>query len=365
MPIQEKQAEWRRRWEADTTAFILQEFPDALEAARRALAGGLSCSVEGLAFTRNATTGMASVVRSVEAWFEPGDELVTTSHDYNALRQTLRFSAARRGAVVKVAPVPFPIERHDVVTRAVLDSVTERTKLVVVDHITSPTGVVFPIDDIVAALEPDVPVLIDGAHGPGQVPLNLDRLGASWYVGNLHKWVCAPKGAAFLHTRTDRLADTYPVVISHGWNSPKEAASDRYHALFDWVGTDDISSWLVIPDLLQLLEGLEPGGWSGLMSRNHRLAVEARQVLAVALETQPPTPEEMVGAMASLPLPDATGTDPGGIDSLLTNRLIDAGFEALALHWPHWPKQLLRVSAFHYNTIDEYEALATVLPDFL
>lgn len=365
MPIQEKQAEWRRRWEADTTAFILQEFPGALEAARRALADFLSCSVEGLAFTRNATTGMASVVRSVEPWLGPGDEIVTTNHDYNALRQTLRFSAARRGAEVTVAPVPYAIERPDVVTRAVLDSVTERTKLVVVDHITSPTAVVFPIHDIVAAVEPEVPVLVDGAHGPGQVPLDIDSLGASWYVGNLHKWVCAPKGAAFLHTRADRLADTYPVVISHGWNRPGKDPSHRYHALFDWIGTDDVSSWLVIPDLLQLLEGLEPDGWPGLMSRNHRLALGARELLAVTLDLQPPTPDEMVGAMASLPLPDATGADPGGIDSLLTNRLIDAGFEALAFHWPHWPSQVLRVSAFHYNTIDEYEALATVLQDLL
>jgi isopenicillin-N epimerase len=361
VPIQEKQAEWRRRWEADTTAFVFEEFPDALEAARRALGRFLSCPVEGLAFTRNATTGMASVVRSIEPWLEPGDEIVTTTHDYNALRQTLEFSAARREVKVVAAPVPYPIEDPGVVTQAVLDSVTERTKLAVVDHITSPTGVVFPIDDMVAALEPDVPVLVDGAHGPGQVPVDLDRLGASWYVGNLHKWVCAPKGAAFLHTRADHLAHTYPVVISHGWNSPKQDPSDRYHALFDWIGTDDVSSWLVIPDLLQLLEALEPDGWPGLMSRNHRLALRARELLAAALDVEPPTPDQMVGAMASLPLPDATGEDPGGIDSALTRQLIDAGFEALVMHWPRWPHQVLRVSAYHYNTVDEYEALAAAL----
>ena len=365
MPIQERQAEWRRRWEADTTAFILEDFPDALEASRRALAQFLSCPGEGLAFTRNATTGMASVVRSIEPWLEPGDEILTTTHDYNALRQTLEFSAARRRAEVVVAPVPYPIEHPDVVTRIVLDSVTKHTKLAVVDHITSPTGLVFPIAAIVAALEPDVPVLVDGAHGPGQVPVDLDRLGASWYVGNLHKWVCAPKGAAFLHTRGDHLSHTYPVVISHGWNRAEQEPSSRYHAMFDWVGTDDVSSWLVIPDVLQLLERLEPGGWPGLMSRNHRLALRAREILATALDVEAPAPDVMVGAMASLPLPDTTGEDPGGVDSLLTKRLIDAGFEALVMHWPRWPRQVLRVSAHHYNTVEEYEALATVLKTVL
>ena len=363
--IQEKQTEWRRRWEANTTAFILQELPHALESSRQALAGFLTAQLEGLAFTRNATSGIASAVRSMEPRLGPGDEIVTTSHDYNAVRQTIEFSAARCGARVVVAQVPFPIEHPGVATRAVLESVTDRTKLAVVDHITSPTGVIYPVEDIVTALEPAVPVLVDGAHGPGQVPVDLSRLGASWYAGNLHKWVCAPKGSAFLHTRSDRLADTYPVVISHGWNSPKTDPADRYQGLFGWVGTDDVTSWLVIPDLLDLLESLEPGGWPALMARNHRLALQAREVLANALGVEAPTPEMMVGAMAALPLPDSSGDDPGGLDSVLTNRLIDSGFEALVMHWPKWPRQVLRVSAYHYNTLDEYEALARQLTEML
>lgn len=365
VPIQERQTEWRRRWESATTAFILEEFPDALEASRRALGEFLSASVGGLAFTRNATSAVAAVVRSVEPRLEPGDEIVTTIHDYNAVRQTLEFSAARRGAEVVVAPVPFPIEHPGLVTQAVLDSVTSRTKLAIIDHITSPTGVVYPIEDLVTVLEPEIPVLVDGAHGPGQVPLDLNRLGASWYAGNLHKWVCAPKGSAFLHTRADHLTHTWPVVISHGWKRPDNHPSDRYHALFDWIGTDDVSSWLVVPELLELLGSLEPGGWPELLDRNHRLALQARAVLASALDVEVPTPEAMVGAMAALPLPDATGEDPGGLDSALTNRLIDAGFEALVMHWPAWPRQVLRVSAYHYNSLDEYEALAEVLSELV
>ncbi|MGH8945373.1 MAG: aminotransferase class V-fold PLP-dependent enzyme [Acidimicrobiia bacterium] len=362
--IQKRQTEWRRRWEANTTAFVMRELPQAMEASRAALAGFLSASPETLAFVRNATTAIASVIRSIEPWFSSGDEIVTTSHDYNAVRQTLEFTADRCGARVVVAPVPFPLDAPEAVTAAVLNAVSHRTRLVVVDHITSPTAVMYPIEAIVAALEPEIPVLVDGAHGPGQIPLDLSGLGASWYAGNLHKWVCAPKGAAFLHTRDDRLRDTFPDVISHGWNLEPEPRK-RYRALFDWVGTDDFSSWLVVPDLLELLGGLEPGGWPGLMERNHRLAVEAREVLTTALQCEPPVPEEMMAAMTALILPNASGEDPGGIDSPLTSELIAAGFEALVMIWPHWPGQVLRVSAYHYNTLDEYQALAQVLVDKL
>jgi isopenicillin-N epimerase len=359
--IQELQTEWRRRWEAATTAFVFTELPEALDAARDALARFLSASPSGIAFVRNATTAVASVMRSIEEGLVPGDEIVTTSQDYNAVRKTLEFTAVRRGARVVVAQVPFPLDGPETVTAEVLNSVSNRTKLVVLDHITSPTAVIYPLDDIVSALEPDVPVLVDGAHGPGQVPLDLEGLGASWYAGNLHKWVCAPKGAAFLRTREDRLAHTFPVVISHGWDASGPDPAARYRSLFDWVGTDDFSSWLVVPDLLELLGGLEPGGWTGLMERNHGLALEARVLLATALRVDPPVPQEMIGAMAALVLPDASGEDPGGIDSPLTKELIASGFEAPVMIWPGWPGQVLRISAQHYNTLDEYEALAEVI----
>jgi isopenicillin-N epimerase len=363
--IQEKQAGWRHRWEARTFAFILEELPPALEAARTALAGFLSCSADGLAFMRNATTAIASVVRSVEPWLMPGDQVVTTSHDYNAVRQTLDFTAARREAEVVVAPVPFPIPDPTAVTESVAGAVTDRTRLVVIDHITSPTGVVYPLADIVATLEPEIPVLVDGAHAPGQVGLELDALGASWYAGNLHKWVCAPKGSGFLYTRADRLGHTYPVVISHGWGSPDTDPSRRYQALFGWTGTDDVTAWLVVPDVIELMANLEPGGWPALMEKNHLMALAAREILVEALGAEPPTPDAMVGSMAALRLPDAAGENPGGIDAPLTRDLLAAGFEAPVMIWPRWPGQVLRVSAQHYNTLDEYEALAEVLRGLL
>jgi isopenicillin-N epimerase len=352
------QTEWQRRFEADPTRFVFRELQPAMDRARDAVADFVAADPVGLVPVRNATTAVASVLRSFEPLLRPGDQLLTTAHDYNAVRQILRFTAERTGAEVTVAQIPFPIEDPIQVTKAVLAAVTERTRLAVTDHVTSPTALVFPIEAIVSALEPEVPVLVDGAHGPGQVPLAIDDLGASWYTGNLHKWVCAPKGAAFLHSRSDRIEMTVPAVISHGYNAEVEGPEDRYRALFDWLGTDDFSAWAVVPDALRVMAALEPGGWDGVMKRNHDLVLEGRRVLSQAVGIPVAAPDEMVGSMASVILPDASGPDQGSELSPLMDELFNAGFSSLVMNWPKWPRQLLRISAHLYNTADDYIALA-------
>ena len=359
--VQARQNEWRARWEANTTRFILNEYTDALNVARQAVAEFVVADPAGIVFVRNASQGVASVVRSIEPQLQPGDEIVTTNQEYNAVRQTLEYSAARLGARVEVAEVPFPINRPDQVRDAVLNSITDRTRLAVLDHISSPTGLIFPIEEIVSQLEPDVPVLVDGAHGPGQVPLDLNELGASWYTGNLHKWVCAPKGSGFLRTRADRIDETVPTVISHAWNTPIVDGTSMYQGLFDWVGTDDMTPWLTVPDAIRVVGDAEPGGWLAVMKRNHELALAGRDALVAALGIEQPAPEEMIGSMFAIPLPHGSGHDPGGLLSPLNQELVDEGYETLVMIWPKWPGQVLRVSAHLYNDIEEYEALAGVL----
>jgi isopenicillin-N epimerase len=260
--------------------------------------------------------------------------------------------------------VPFPIGSPDEVIEPILAAAGGRTRLALVDHVTSPTALVFPITRIVAALEPDVPVLVDAAHAPGMVPLALDELGASYTAGNCHKWLCAPKGAGFLHVRADRRERVVPTVISHGWNRVFPPAPTRFHAMFDWTGTDDPTAWLVVPDAIELVGGLLPGGWPDVRARNHNLVLQARDGLCAALGIEPPAPDEMLGAMAALPLPDAEdGAVPSGwaedpLADVLRHRW---GIEVPVMSWPAPPHRLLRVSAQLYNRPEEYEALAEAL----
>lgn len=358
------QEEWRSRMEANPTLFVNGQLGPAIHAAREMLARFVGADPRGVAFTRNASTGVASVLRSIEPSLLPGDEIITTTHDYNAVRQMLQFLAGRSGARVVLADFPFPIDGPEVVERAVLDRVGKRTRLVVIDQVTSPTGLLLPVESLVERLEPEIPVLVDGAHGPGQVQLDLDRLGASWYTGNLHKWTCAAKGTAFLYARPDRREMTVPTVISHGWNAEIPPGEDRYQLLFDWLGTDDFSGWLSAPAALAAVE--EAGGsWSQVIERNHRLIVEARGLICARLGIEEPAPEYMVGSMASVPLPDLVGEPVSGDLSPLMGRLAARGLEVLALIWPSWPRQLLRISAHLYNRIEDYEALADALDDEL
>ena len=361
LEVQARQTEWRARWEANTTKFIINEYTDALDNAREAVSDFVGVDSAGVVFVRNASQGVAAVARSIEPELKPGDEIVTTSQDYNAVRQTLEYAARLHDARVAVAEVPFPIDSADQVRDAVLNTVTNRTRLAVIDHIASPTGLIFPIEEIVSELEPDIPVLVDGAHGPGQVQLNLNDLGASWYTGNLHKWVCAPKGSGFLRTRADRIDETVPTVISHAWNTPIVDGSSRYQGLFDWTGTDDMTPWLVVPDAIRVIAETEPGGWSAVMKRNRELALAARGIMCTSMAVNPPSPEEMVGSMFAIPLPDRPGDDPGGLLSPLNQELLELGFETLVMIWPEWPGQVLRISAHLYNRLDEYQALAETL----
>ncbi len=355
------QAELRARCEREPVRFFVRELPALLDAARAELAALVGAAADDLVFVRNATEGVNAVLRSLE--LAPGDELVITTHGYNACNNAARHVAARAGARVALAKIPFPISGADAALEAVLAALSPRTRLVLVDHITSPTGIILPIPAIVAAVQArGVDCLVDGAHAPGMLPLELGRLDAAYYTGNLHKWVCAPKGAALLHVRRDRHAGLHPAVISHGYNAPSPRS--RLHAEFDWTGTCDPTPWLCVPHALRAMAGMLPGGWPEVQARNHALACAGRRVVADALGAALPAPEDMLGSLASVELP------PGGegppTTPLYSDPLQDALFfthkiEVPIPPWPAPPRRLVRISAQLYNEIADYEALARAL----
>ena len=358
--VLEAQQEFRLQMEREPVRFFFREREPLLDAARKALARLLGAAPDDLVFVRNATEGVNAVLRSLR--FAQGDELLVTDHAYNACRNVVEYVARASGARVVVAQVPMPIEAEDEAVDALLSAASDRTRLAMIDHVTSPTALVWPIARIVRLLaDQGIDTLVDGAHAPGMIPLDIDRIGAAYYTGNCHKWLCCPKGAGFLHIRGDRQEAVRPAIISHGYNTIR-AERGRLFEEFDWAGTVDPTPWLCLPAALRFLEGLF-GGIGGLMRHNHLLAVEARHILCEALGAQPPCPEAMLGAMAAVPLwhDDTAGANVFRCHPLQDRLLEEFGIEAPVYHWPGPPRLWVRVSAQAYNSVEQYRRLAGAL----
>lgn len=357
----EVQSRLRAELEAEPVQFLARELEPRLAAARVLLARFLGADPEGLVFVRNATEGVNTVLQRVP--LAPGDELLTTDHAYASCKLALKFVAERSGAKIVVARIPFPIERPEQVTEAVLAAATEKTKLALIDHVTSPTGLIFPVEKIVSELQGrGIDVLVDGAHAPGMLPLELDSLGAAYYTGNCHKWLCAPKGVAVLVVREDRREALRPLVMSHG--AQGKSVTSRFRAEFDWSGTFDPTAVLALPAIIEHLGGVLPGGWPALRAHNHALVLEARALLCSALGLTPAAPDSMIGSMVALPLPDRRpeeGEGLGPIDPLGEWLFARHRIEVPVMAWPQPPKRLLRISAQLYNRREDYERLAEAL----
>ena len=357
---------WRARMEREPVAFFARDLEPALDGAREALGAFLGADPDDLAFVTNATTGINVVARSLR--LEAGDDLVLLDHAYPAARNALRAVADATGARLVTARIPFPGATPEGARDAVLAAVGPRTRLVMLDHVTSATALVLPVAEIVAALgERGVPTLVDAAHAPGMLDVDLGAIGAAYTTGNCHKWMCAPKGSAFLHVRRDLQTEVRPLVISHGATSTRTDRS-RFRLEHDWTGTLDPTPWLSVPAAIAFGDGLLPGGWAELRARGHRLAVAARDLLAGAVGEQPPAPDPMIGAMVSVPLPPTTEQRPvSTYGDPVHAALIEAGIQVAISQWPEDPdghpwRRLVRVSCAPYVGVEDVERLAAVLP---
>jgi len=361
-PVLEAQTRLRDRLERGPVQFLLRELDELVASALAETANFVGVDPDDLVFVPNATTGVNTILRSLS--FEAGDELLTTSHEYNACRNAMEFVAGRSGARVVAVDVPFPVASSDEVVERLLDGASDRTRVAVIDHITSLTGMVMPIARIVRALaERGIDTLVDGAHGPGMVPLDITGIAPAYYTGNCHKWLCAPKGAAILYVRRDLQPSIRPLAISHGANSKRTDAS-RFQLEFGWTGTVDPTAYLCIPESMRFMGSLLPGGWPELMERNRELALRARRLLCDALGVAEPCPKDMIGTLASVPLGPGTfhfTTTALAFDELDTVLREEYGFEVPVLAYPDGPSSIIRVAAQIYNSIEQYAALADTL----
>ena len=357
--VLEAQQEWRARMERQPVQFLARDLEKLLDEARDALARFVGADADDLVFVPNATSGVNTVVRSLR--LSAGDEIVTTDHAYNACRNALRWHESA-GVKIVVARVPWPISGPREVVDSVMAAVTPRTRAALIDHVTSPTGLIFPVEDLVPTLqERGVDALVDGAHAPGMLPLDLGALGAAYYTGNCHKWLCTPKGSGFLYVRKDRQEAMQPLAHGHGLNSMR---TDRnaFRRRMDFSGTDDPTPFLCIPAALRFLAAVVPGGMEEVMGRNHALAVAGRRLLCAALRISAPAPEAMLGSLASVPLPGAPPAVP--FEDTFWHPLQRRLLEEERIEVPVMmfrDTQLVRISAQLYNDLAQVERLASAL----
>ncbi len=346
------QRNWQDRLEAEPVRFMTRELPAHLDAARTELATFVGARANDLVFVQNATDGANAVLRSLLPSFEPGGELLTTSHAYRAIRQTMRYVAGLCGARVVDASVPFPIADPEEVMKAIASAITPKTALAVIDHITSPTGVIFPVKDIIALFKArGIPVLIDGAHTPGQIELNLDTLGADYYIGNCHKWLFAPKGAAFLWVDKKHQAKLHPTVISH-------FLGEGFQSEFGWTGTQDPSAFLSVPAGIEFHRTLSA---AGSRAYTRKMLLDARDKITAILGVPLSAPEEMLAQLCAFPLP----YDPEATDERVQH-LHDILFDEYRIEVPAMNangKLYVRISCTAYNDESDFDALAAALVD--
>jgi isopenicillin-N epimerase len=340
------QRAWQDRMERQPSRFMNTVYAGAVREAANALAAFLNANGNDLVFVDNATTGCNAVLRSLA--FQPDDEVLVLSHAYGAVHNAVRYVTEHAGARIVEAKVPFPDPTEDGLVASVIAALSPLTRLAVIDHITSGSAIVLPVQRIVAAChDAGVRVLVDGAHVPGQIDVDLTAIDADWYTGNCHKWLCAPKGCAFLHAQATAQAGLHPGTISHGYEK-------GFLAEFDWTGTTDPSRFLAVTAALDFHQCL---GGSALRARNRSLAAEGAALLAQRLNTQVGTQGSVAGAMATvrLPVDDPTPEHAWAI----RDRLMAAGTDAPvhALDGALW----LRLSAFAYNELDDYARLAEIV----
>lgn len=356
-PVLAEYQAWQRRLEAQPVRFLAREYRENFRAARQILGEYLGAEPENLVFIPNATFGVNVVARSFD--LGPGDEVLTSDHEYGACENVWQFLSQREGFQIIKQHIPLPPPPAEKVLELIWSGVSERTRLIYLSQITSPTAIRLPVEEICRrAREAGIPVLVDGAHAPGQIQLNLSSLGADFYTGNCHKWLMAPKGSAFLHVRPEYQEFIQPLVVSWGWgeNCPYESDT-RLQAVLEWWGTKDPAAYYSVPAAIRFQEAQ---GWDVIRER-------CRALLSAALEgiikiTGEPSlytdqrnqPVQMGCAL----LPE--GSNPSKLQAWLYEQY---RIEIPVIQWSD--RWLIRPSVQGYNTQEDLDLLLEALTAYL
>ncbi len=348
---------WQRELERQPVEFLGRRLPGLLAEARAVLAAYIGAHAEDLVFVPNATHGMNIVARSLA--LEPGDEVLGTDHEYGAVERTWRFVCGERGAHYRTQPIPLPITTHEEMVEHLWEGVTERTRVIVVSHISSPTALRFPVEQICQRAEAQgILTVVDGAHAPGQIDLDLNSIGADYYLGNAHKWLMSPVGAGFLYARPEQQALLKPLVVSWGWE-PRQPGPSPFIDLFDWIGTDDPAAYLSVPAAIAFQQDHE---WPSVRAICHTLAGEFRSRIGklTGLPHICPDSTDWWMQMCALPLPTDGQFSASELQAHLWN---EYQVEVPITEWQGW--RFVRTSVQAYNSVADLDRLLDGLRNLL
>ena len=346
---------WQRELEKQPVKFLGREIHELLLFARKALAGFIHTDFDDIVFIPNATTGVNILARSIN--LQPGEGLLTTNQEYGACARTWNFLSRQSGFSICQVKLSTPFYSKDDLITEICSSFSPTVKAIFISHISSTTSVIFPIKEIcLRAREAGILTIIDGAHAPGQVDLNIEEIGCDFYIGNLHKWLCAPKGSAFLYARKEIQPLVQPFIVSWGWESENPSHS-QFIDYLEWTGTNDMSAFLAVPDAIQFQRTYE---WEKVRYRCHELASATRHQIEL-LSGRPglyPDSSDWYSQMVSVRLPDEVET------LLLKNTLYDNySIEVPILDWEGM--KLIRISIQAYNSPTDVEKLINALKEIL
>jgi isopenicillin-N epimerase len=353
-PVFEEYQRWQLELERQPVEFLGRRHDGLLAGARNVLGAYVGADPDDLVYVPNATTGLNTVARSID--LGPGDEVLASDHEYGALDRTWRFLCAKRGASYVRRPVPMPLESAEQFIETIWSGVTPRTRVLHISHITSPTAIIFPVKELIRRARAEgILSVIDGAHAPGQIALNLEELEPDVYSGNLHKWLCTPKGSSFLYVRRERQRLIEPLVVSWGYEAEKPGPS-RFIDEQQFNGTRDIAAYLAVPAAIRFLAEHD---WDAVRARCHALVRDARARISALTGLSPPVPDDPAwfAQMAALPLP------PCDVDALKARLVDEYHIEVPVYNWNERP--WLRISVQGYNSQADVDALVAALATLL
>ena len=359
--ILEKQSEYRDLMEKEPVDFFVNIMPDILHQSKSALADFVGASPNDMVFAQNTTTGVNQILASFP--YEQGDEWLVTSHAYGACTNAIKHFAKRNKINLNIAEIPFPVNDEITILKSIEKKITKNTKLALIDHITSASGMIFPVEKIIHLLHShNIKVIIDGAHVPGMIDLNIKKLNPDFYIGNCHKWLCAPKGSAFIYVRNEYKKLVKPLVISH-FNDTDLKGESHWSNQFMWDGTHDFSQYLCVKDTIDFMDSIHSKGWEGIIEHNHNLVWKGANLIADKIGAKLPLKEKFIGSIINIPMPDGKQGFPKFNETSALKKVLFEKYkiEVPIFFFPTEPKQWIRLSAQLYNSLDQYDYLGDCL----